>query len=251
MVLPFLCITKRIANKKNKEHNEKWPCIPDHSYKIMINGCSRSGKTNTLLNLIKDQDKHDVIDKSYLYAKDFSEPKYEYLIKKHENVGTKHYNDPTSFFSVQILWMLFTRILIITTQKEIKKVLLVFDEMIADIMTHKKFQAMIKEFFIRRRKLNISLAFITQSYFSVPKDARLNLTHYLIMKMNNKRDLQNIVRNHFADIDYKGFIKIYRECTRQPFNFLAIDATLPASNTLRFRKNLFDLYLYIFYLSSL
>ena len=110
-----------IANENNKEHNEEWPYIPDHPYKTMIIGGSGSEKTNTLLNLIKDQDKHDVIDKIYWYAKDFSEPKYEYLIKKRENVGIKHYNDPTAFLSVQILWMLFTRILIITTQKEMKK----------------------------------------------------------------------------------------------------------------------------------
>ena len=92
---------------------------------------------------------------------------------------------------------------------------------------------------IRCRKLNISLVFITQSYFSVPKDVRLNSTHYLIMKINNKRELQNIAINHFADIDYKDFMKIYRECTREPFNFLIIDVMLPASNPLRFRKKLF------------
>ena len=102
--------------------------------------------------------------------------------------------------------------------------------MIADIMTSKKFQAIIKELFIRCRKLNISLVFITQSYFSVPKDVRLNSTHYLIMKINDKRELQNIVTNHSAHIDYNDFVKIYRECTRKPFNFLTIDTTLPASN---------------------
>ena len=98
--------------------------------------------------------------------------------------------------------------------------------------------------FIRCRKLNISLAFITQSYFSVPKDVRLNLRHNLnlIMKINNKRELQNIARNHSADIDYKDFMKIYRECTKEPYNFLTIDTTLPASDPLRFRKNLFDSY---------
>ena len=96
--------------------------------------------------------------------------------------------------------------------------------------------------FIRCRKLNISLAFITQSYFSVPKDIRLNPTHYLIMKSNNKRELKNIAINHSADIDYKDFIKIYRECTKEPFKFLTIDTTLSASNPLRFRKNLFDSY---------
>ena len=90
-----------------------------------------------------------------------------------------------------------------------RKQLIVFGDMIVDIMTNKKFQAIIKELFIRCRKLNISLVFITQSYFSVPKDVRLNLTHYLIMKINNKREFQNIVRNHSADIDYKDFRKIY------------------------------------------
>ena len=83
--------------------------------------------------------------------------------------------------------------------------------MIADIMTNKKFQVIIKELFIRCRKLNISLAFITQSYFSAPKDLRLNSTHYLIMNINNKRQLQNIEINHSPDIDYKYFKKIDRK----------------------------------------
>ena len=83
--------------------------------------------------------------------------------------------------------------------------------MIVDIMSNKKFQAIIKELFITCRKLNISLVFITQPYFSVPKDVRLSSTHYFIMKINNKRELQNISINHSADIDYKDFVKIYRE----------------------------------------
>ena len=86
--------------------------------------------------------------------------------------------------------------------------------MIADIMTNKKFQAVIKELFIRCRKLNISLAFVTQSYFSLPKDVRLNSTHYLIMKINNRTELQNIAITHSADIDYNDFMKIHRECTK-------------------------------------
>ena len=92
-----------------------------------------------------------------------------------------------------------------------RKILIVFDDMIADIMSNKKFQAIIKELFIRCRKLNISLVFITQSYFSVPKDVRLNSTHYLIMKINNKRELQNIAINHSADIDYKDLQRIYKK----------------------------------------
>ena len=90
------------------------------------------------------------------------------------------------------------------------------------------------------RKINISLVFITQSYFSVPKEVRLNSMHYLIMKINDKRELQNIAINHSADIDYKDFTKIYRECTKEPYNFLTIDTTLTSTNALRFRGNLFD-----------
>ena len=89
-----------------------------------------------------------------------------------------------------------------------RKILINFDDMIADIMTNKRFQSIIKELFIRCRKLNISLVFITQSYLSVPKDARLNSTHYLIMRIDNRRELQNIAIDHSARIDYKDFIKI-------------------------------------------
>ena len=123
-----------------------------------------------------------------------------------------------------------------------RKLLIVFDDMIADIMTNKRFQAIIKELFIRCRQLNISLVFSSQSYFSVPKDVRLNSTHHLIMKINKKRELENIAINHSPDIDFQDFIKIYRECTKEPYNFFTIDTKLPANDPLRFRKNLFDSY---------
>ena len=83
-----------IINENNREHNEKWSYIPDHPYRILIIGGSGSGKTNALLNLIKEQDD---IDKIYLYAKDLSESKYEFLIKKCKDVGTNHFNDPNAF----------------------------------------------------------------------------------------------------------------------------------------------------------
>ena len=121
--------------------------------------------------------------------------------------------------------------------KRKRKILIVFDDMIADIMTNKKFQVIIKELFIRCRKFNISLVFITKSYFSVPKEVRLNSTHYVIFKVNNERELQNIAINHIADIDYKDFLKIYSNCTNEPFSFLTINTTLPSSNILKFRKN--------------
>ena len=109
-------------------------------------------------------------------------------------------------------------------------------------MINKKFQAVIKELFIRCRKLNILFVFITQSYFSVPKDARLNSAHYLIIKISNEKELQNIAINHSAGIDYNDFMKIYREYAKEPYSFLTIDATLPASDPLRFRKTLFHSY---------
>ena len=99
------------------------------------------------------------------------------------------------------------------------KILVISDDMIADNVSNTKVQAIIKELFFRCRKLNISLVFITQSYFSLPKDVTLNSTHYLIMKINNKRELQNIAINHSAYIDYNDFMKIYREFIKEPYFF--------------------------------
>ena len=199
----------------------------------MIIGGSGSGKTNALLNLIKEQDD---IDKIYLYAKDLSEPKYEFLIKKREDVGIKYCNDPNAFIECSNRMDDVYQNIDDCNPSRKRKILIVFDDMIADIMSNKKFQAIIKELFIRCRKLNISLVFITQSYFSVPKDVRLNSTHYLIVKINNKRELQNFLINHSADIDYKDFVKVYRECTKKPYSFLTIDSMLPVNEPLRFRK---------------
>ena len=120
-------------------------------------------------------------------------------------------------------------------KKRKRKVLIVFDDMISHVMSDKKAQQVLKDLFIRCRKLNISLCFLTQSYFSVPKDVRLNCTHHIIFKLNNKRELQNITINHSADIDYKDFIKIYRDSTKEPYNFFTIDTTQPVDK--RFRKN--------------
>ena len=192
-----------------------------------------------MINLINEQND---IDQIYAYARDLSKPKYEYLIKKREDVGIKHVNDINPFIECSNTMDDFYEHINDYNAIRKRKKIIVFDDMIADIMGNKTFQAIIKELFTRCRKLNISLVFITQSYFSVPKDVRLNSTHYSIMKINNKRELQNIAINHSADIDYQDFIKIYRECTKEPYNFLTIDTTLPASDPLRFRKSLFDSY---------
>ena len=118
------------------------------------------------------------------------------------------------------------------------KLLIVLDDMIADLISNKILNSILTELFIRVRKLNIFLVFITQSYFKVPKDVRLNTSHFFIMKIPNKRELQQIAINHSSDINTKDFINIYKECTDKPYSFLVIDTTLPSNNPLRFRKNL-------------
>ena len=123
-----------------------------------------------------------------------------------------------------------------------RKILIVFDDMIADMINNKKLNSIVTELFIRGRKLNISLVFITQSYFKVPKDVRLNTTQFFISKILNKRDLQQIVINHSSDISTKDFINIYRKCTAEPYSFLVNDTTLASNNPLRFRKNIFNIY---------
>ena len=121
------------------------------------------------------------------------------------------------------------------------KILIVFDDMIADMINNKKLNSIVTELFIRGRKLNISLVFITQSYFKVPKDVRLNSTHFFILKIPNKGELQQIAVNHSLDISSKDFIKIYRKYNDEPYSFLVNDATLQSDNPLRFRKNPFNI----------
>ena len=111
--------------------------------------------------------------------------------------------------------------------------------MIADMINNKKINPVVTELFIRGNKLNISIIFTTRSYFKVPKEARLNSTHFFIMKMPNKRELHQIALNHSSDIDFKDFIKIFKKFTAESYSFFVNDTTLPSDDPLRFRKNLF------------
>ena len=122
-----------ITNESNKEQNDKWPYIPDHPYRILIIGGSGSGKTNALINLIKEQDD---IDKIYLYAKDLTEPKYEFLIKKRENSGKKRLNDSSAFIGCSnTMDDVYENIDDYNPSRK-RKFLVVFDDMIAEIMTN-------------------------------------------------------------------------------------------------------------------
>ena len=110
--------------------------------------------------------------------------------------------------------------------------------MIADMINNKRLNPIVTELFIRGRKRNVSIVFIMQSYFKVPKDVRLNSTHFFIMKIPNKRELQQISLNRSQDIDFKDFMKIFKNYTKEPYSSLVNDTTLPSDDPLRFRKNL-------------
>ena len=204
------------VNENRTEHNKNWPYTPDHPYKILIIGGSGSGKTNVLLNLIENQPD---IDKIYLYAKDPYEAKYQYLINKREGVGINHFNDPKAFIDYSNdMHDVYINIDEYNPDKE-SKILIAFDDMIADMIHNKKLNSIVTELFIRCRKLNISLVFITESYFKVPKDVRLNTTYFFIAKIRNKRELREITVNRSSDISTKDFTNIYRDCTAEPFFF--------------------------------
>ena len=204
-------------NVTEKDKNKDWP------YRKLVIGLSGSGKTNYLLNSI--QRDSNIVDKIYLYAKDLEEHKYKLLIDKREKAGINFNNDPNAFIEYSNSMDDILLDIEDYNKKRKRKMLIVFDGMISHVMSDEKAQQILKDLFIRCRKLNISLCFLTQSYFSVPKDVRLNCTHYILFKLNNIRELQNIAIDHSADINYKDFIKIYRICTKESFNFLTIDTT--------------------------
>ena len=226
------------ANENKTEHNLKWPYIPDHPYKILIIGGSWSRKTNALLSFVNNQPD---IYKIYLYAKDTYESEYQFLIDKRESTGLKNFNDPKAFIEY---WNDTQKFYKNTDEYNVDKelkILIVFDDMIPDMINNKILNSIVTELFIRSRKLNISIVFITKSYFKVPKDVRLNSTHFFILKIPNKGELQQIAVNHSLDISSKDFIKIYRKYNDEPYSFLVNDATLQSDNPLRFRKNPFNI----------
>ena len=176
------------TNENKTKHNANWSYIPDHLQRILIIGGPGSGKTNALLNVIEDQ---PGIDKIYLYAKD----PYE------DSVGLNYFNDPKAFIEYSNdMHDAYRNIDHYNPDKE-NKILIVFDDMIADIINNKKLNSIVTELFIRGRKQNIALVFITQSYFKAPESVRLNTTHSFILKIPNKREHQQTAINHSSDIN--------------------------------------------------
>ena len=204
-----------VSNKKKiSSENDDWP------FRMLIIGPSGSGKTNTLLHLI---DKFHPIDEIYLYTKDTDEEKYQYLINKREQAGIKSLNDPHAFTEYLNDMNDVLEDIDNYNKKRDEKVLIIFDDMIADIMRSERFKAIVKELFIRCRKLNISIVFVTQSYFRTPKDARLNSTHDILMEMGNKKELKSIAEENSGYLDFKDFLKIYNHCTDKPYSFMMVD----------------------------
>ena len=151
-------------------------------------------------------------------------------------MGINHFNDPKAFIEYSNdMRDVYKNIDYYDPGKE-NKILIVFDDMIADMIHNKKLDSIVTELFIRGRKLNISLVFITQSYVKVPKDVRLNTTHIFISKIPNKIELQQIAINHSSDINTKDCTSIYRTCTTEPYSFLDNDITLASDNPFRIRK---------------
>ena len=197
---------------------------------MLIIGPSGSGKTNTLLHLINDL---HPINKIYLYAKDLHEPKYEYLINKREQAGIKNLNDAHAFIEYTNDMNDVLDDINNYNKNRDKKVLIGFDDMIADIEYNKNFKRIIKELFYRASKINVSIVFITQSYFKTLKDARLNSTPYILIKIGNKKELKIIAEEKSDHLDYRNFLKIYNYCTREPYSFITIDTRPTASVTFK------------------
>ena len=168
------------TNENKTEYNLKQPYIPDNPYRI---GGIGSGKTNAFLILINNQPD---IDEIYLYAKDSEEAKYQFLINKRESPGLKHLNDLEAFIEYPNDMQNIYRNIEKYNPGKKRKTLIVFDDMIADMINNKNLNFVVTELFIRSTKLNIPLVFITQSYFKVPKDVRLNFSRFFLVKIPNK-----------------------------------------------------------------
>ena len=154
-----------------------------------------------------------------MYAKDLYEAKYQYLINKIEDVGIDHFNNPKALIEYSNDMPDVDKNIDEYNPDKENKILIVFDDMIADMTNNKKLNSILTELFIRGGKLNFSPVCITQSYFKVPKDVRLNTAHFFVAKIPNKREIQEIAQNHSSDISIKDFTNIYRECTAEPYLF--------------------------------
>ena len=159
------------------------------------------------------------------------------LINEREKVGIKTLKNPNAFIDYSLkIDDVYENLEDYNPTKK-KRVFIMFGDMRADMEFNKKLSLIVSELFLRRRKLNISLIFISQSYFKVPRTIRLNATQHFIMKVPNKRELQQISLNYMSGIDFKDFMKLYTDYTKELYPFLVNNTTLSSDDPLRFRKN--------------
>ena len=210
-----------VVKENIKKHNPNWAHIPDHPYRTLIIG--GAGKANSLFSLINQLPD---IDKIYLYPKDPCEGKYQFLVNRRESTGLNHFNDSKAFTEYPSNMVDISKNIEDYNSNKKRKTLIIFDDMIADMLSNRKLNPIVTVLFISGRKLNISLDFITQSYFTVPYNKRLNPAHYFIMKTPSKRKLHQITFNHLPDIYLKNFMNRHIKCTAKQYAFLIIDATL-------------------------
>ena len=162
------------------------------------------------------------------------------LINKRKRVRLKEYNGSKAFPEhSNYMNHIYENIGEKIRYKECK-ILTLFDGMITDMLSNKKLTLLVTELFIKGKNLKVSLVFIVQSYFAEPQNIRLNSTHYFIMKIPNKQELQQIVFNHLSDIGYENFMNLYKKCTPKLYCFLVINTALASDNPLRFRKTISD-----------
>ena len=198
---------------------------------------SGSGKTKALLKLINYEPD---IDKIYLYAKDPYEAKYKLLIKKRESAGLKYLNDSKAFIEyLDDMDDTSKNIKEYNPNKKPKILFLMIWLLICLVI--KKLIPIMAEWFIREKKLDISLVFIAESYFPVLKNIRLKSAHYFVMKTPIKRELQETTFNHSPDIDFQYFMHFYKKSTAEQYSVLIIDTLFPSDNSLRFRMNLLEI----------
>ena len=204
-------------------------------YGILIIGGSGSGKPNALLNLINNQPD---IDKTYLHAKEPSESKYQYLVKKREKVGLYHYDDPKAFIEYLDDMQNYKNIEEYNLGKKCK-VLTVFDDMIADMINNKRLNPVVAELLIRGRKVNISVVFIMQSFFKVSKEVRLSVFSY---KIRNKRECQQ--KDNSKSFIRHWFQRFYRNLKKYATNHILFWLMMQSSdNPLRFKRIFWNKYI--------
>ena len=189
------------------------------------------------MNLLKH--KRPYIDNIYFYVNDPFQSNYQLLINGREKVGIKTLKNPKVFVDYsQTIDVAYENLERCNPTKK-RRILIVFDDMIAHTKSNKKYALLLLNcLFLRVKKLNILLAFISQTYIKMHKMLKLNATHRFIIKIPNKRGLQQITSNHSSDFDFKDFMELYKDFTKEPYSFFVSDTFLSWDNLLRFRKNL-------------